>query len=159
MDELQKKVLSRLQAQCARREYCISDIRKKAQKALETDDPARIGPVLESLTKDGFLDEARYASAYARDKASLSGWGPLKIRAGLRSKGIPSALADAAILEIDSGRADEKLCRLLEARMRSLRTDPQCRLKLIRYALSRGYEYDDVRSEMEKLFSGMMDQD
>lgn len=159
MDDVQKKVLSRLQMQCARREYCISDIRKKALKALDTDDATAAGPIIEALISDGYLDEARYAAAFARDKASLSGWGPVKIRFALKAKSIPASVIDAAMEEIDAGRADEKLARLLEAKMRTLKGDPQCRLKLLKYALSRGYEYDAVRSAVEALSSGMVVED
>lgn len=159
MDDLQKKVLSRLQNQCARREYCIADIRKKALKALDTDDSSAADPLIEALLKDGYLDESRYASAFARDKSALEGWGSVKIRFALRARGIPASVIDAAIAGIDSERAGEKLSRLLQAKMRTLQGDPQCRIKLLKYALSRGYEYDDVRSAVAKLTSGMMGQD
>lgn len=159
MDDLQKKVLSRLQNQCARREYCIADIRKKALKALDTDDSSAADPLIETLLKDGYLDESRYASAFATDKSALEGWGSVKIRFALRARGIPASVIDAAIAGIDSERAGEKLSRLLQAKMRTLQGDPQCRIKLLKYALSRGYEYDDVRSAVAKLTSGMMGQD
>ncbi|MCQ2176780.1 MAG: RecX family transcriptional regulator [Bacteroidales bacterium] len=159
MDDLQKKVLSRLQNQCARREYCIADIRKKALKALDTDDSSAADPLIEALLKDGYLDESRYASAFARDKSALEGWGSVKIRFALRARGIPASVIDAAIAGIDSERAGEKLSRLLQAKMHTLQGDPQCRIKLLKYALSRGYEYDDVRSAVAKLTSGMMGQD
>lgn len=159
MDDLQKKVLSRLQRECSRREYCISDIRKKAAKALESEDASDVDLIIEALIQNGYLDESRYAAAFARDKAALSGWGPVKIRFALRSKGIHPSAIESAIGGIDSGRSDEKLSRLLESKMRTLRDDPQCRLKLIKYALSRGYEYDNVRQAVERLTSGVMNQD
>ena len=37
--------------------------------------------------------------------------------------------------------------KLLDAKARSLEGDPQARFKLIKYALSRGYEYEDVKNE------------
>lgn len=159
MDDTRKKILSRLQNQCARREYCISDVRKKALKALDSPDTGTAEDIVNELVKDGYVDELRYSSAFARDKSSLSGWGPVKIKYALRAKGIPSAVIDSALCGIDSGRADEKLKRLLQAKMKSLRDDPQQRLKLLKYALSRGYEYDAVASAIESLSSGVMYQD
>ena len=35
MDDFQKKILDKLQAQCSRREYCRNDVYTKALKALE----------------------------------------------------------------------------------------------------------------------------
>ena len=64
MDE--KQVLDRLQRQCARMEYCTSDIRRKALKALEGDAGAA-ERVVASLLEDRFVDDLRYASAFARE--------------------------------------------------------------------------------------------
>lgn len=144
MDERIKKVLVSLQGRCARREYCRAEMRQKALKALDGDDAAA-GEVLESLVADGFVDDARYAGAFAREKAVLDGWGPVKIRYMLKAKGIESADIDAALATVDADTAAEKLDKLLAAKARSLQGDPQARLKLIKYALSRGYNYDDIK--------------
>ena len=140
----QKKVLDRLEAQCSKREYCTEDVRVKALKALEGDSAAA-AEVVESLLRDGFVDDLRYAGAFAREKAALTGWGPVKIRYALRTKRIASATIEEALAEIDSEKASEKLVRLLDAKRRNLEGDPQIKLKLIKFALSRGYEYDDVK--------------
>ena len=141
MDE--KKVLERLQRQCVRSEQCRSDIRRKALKALEGDAEAA-ERVLKALVKDLFVDDGRYCAAYAREKASLQGWGPVKIRFMLRGKGISDSLIDAALGEIDREKAEDKLQRLVSARYRQLEGDPQWKLKLMKYALGRGYTYEDV---------------
>ena len=100
--------------------------------------------VVEQLVADKYVDEARYASAFAREKASLQGWGPVKIRFQLRGKGIKDADIAAALAEVEPEKAEAKLQKLLEAKARTLKGDPQGRLKLIKYALSRGYDYDVV---------------
>ena len=48
------------------------------------------------------MDEQRYANAYVRDKTRLSGWGPVKVMAGLRSKGIPEEYIKEAMKEADN---------------------------------------------------------
>lgn len=144
MDSEQKAILDKLEAQCSKREYCVSEIRQKLFKALEGD-TARADEVLESLLAGRFVDDSRYASAFAREKAALTGWGPVKIRYSLRAKGIAPSVIDAAIEEIDSGKAEEKMFRLLENKRKSLEGDPQLKLKLIRFMLSRGYEYSDIQ--------------
>ena len=144
MDERIRKVLNSLQGRCARREYCRSEMRQKALKALDGD-AAAAEEVLESLVADGYVDDARYAGAFAREKASLNGWGPVKIRFMLRAKGIEAAAIDEALSSIDTEAATEKLDKLLAAKAKSLEGDPQARLKLIKYALSRGYNYEDIK--------------
>lgn len=144
MDERLKKVLVSLQGRCARREYCRAEMRQKALKALDGD-AAAAEEILESLVVDGFVDDARYAGAFAREKAVLDGWGPVKIRYMLRGKGIEASDIDEALASIDAGAASEKLGKLLAAKAKSLHGDPQARLKLIKYALSRGYNYEDIK--------------
>jgi len=144
MDEAQKKLLGRLQAQCSKREYCSADIRRKALTALEGD-ASRAEEVLESLVADRYVSDLRYASAFARDKAHLGGWGPVKIRYALAGKGIPQSTIAEALQEIDSDAASGRLGKLLAAKAKTLEGDPQARLKLIKFALSRGYEYNEIQ--------------
>ena len=144
MDEAQKKVLGRLQAQCSKREYCSSDVLRKAVAALEGD-RARAMEVLESLVADSFVSDLRYASAFCREKAHLSGWGPVKIRFALSGKGIPADVIAQALQAVDASAASSRLEKLLAAKAKTLEGDPQARLKLIKFALSRGYEYNDIQ--------------
>ncbi len=147
---MDKEVLSALQGLCAKREYCISDIRRKALERLEGN-REEAEEIVESLVADKFVDNARYASAFAREKSSLQGWGPVKIRFQLRAKGISEADISCALEEIDADKASARLQRLLESKWKTLEEDPQGRLKLIKFALSRGYEYPEVESLIKEL--------
>ena len=150
MTERERQVDDALSTQCARREYCVADIRRKALERLEFD-AAAAEAVVASLVSDGYVDDRRYAAAFARDKSSLSGWGPVKIRSALLARGVDRAVVLEALEEIDPERAASRLEKVLEAKWRTLRDDPQGRLKLIRFALSRGYDYEPVRPLVERL--------
>lgn len=146
------RCLSRLQKQCSKAEYCTSDIRRKALKDLEGDaDAADI--VVASLVEDRYIDDARYASAYAREKATIQGWGPVKIRFQLRGKGISDAVISEALAEIEPAKAEDKLERVLTAKARTLQGDPQFRLKLLKFGLTRGYNYDEVEAAVSKIIA------
>ena len=146
-------LLSRMQLLCARREYCSSDIRRKLLSDRKNPlSSAQAEEVLEALRKDRYLDDARYAGAFARDKASLSGWGATKIRCALRAKGICDEDIASALESIDAGKSSEKLRQLLAARFRLLSADPKGRQKLLRFALGRGYAYDEIEQEIQTLF-------
>ena len=150
MTEREKSVFDALSAQCAKREYCTADIRRKALQRLEFD-AAAAEAVVSALVEDGYVDDNRYAAAYAREKSALSGWGPVKIRSALLARGVPREAVLEALGEIDEERAAAKLEKVLETKWRTLRDDPQGRLKLIRFALSRGYDYEPVRPLVERL--------
>ena len=141
----EKKVLERLQRQCARMEYCASDIRRKALKAMEGDAEAA-DRIVESLLKDRFVDDRRYAGAFAREKSALQGWGAVKIRFLLRGKGISDEIISEALAEIDADKAASKLDKLAADKYRLLKDDSQCKLKMLKALLSRGYGYDEVEA-------------
>ena len=145
----EKKVLERLQRQCARMEYCVSDIRRKALKALEGDGEAA-DRVVASLVKDKFVDDRRYAAAFAREKSALQGWGAVKIRFLLRGKGISDEIISEALAEIDADKAASKLDKLAADKYRLLKDDPQCKLKMLKALLSRGYGYDEVEAAVSR---------
>lgn len=150
MDPREQKVLGRLQRLCARAEYCTADIRRKALAALEGDTEAA-DRIVASLLQDRFVDDARYAAAFAREKAALQGWGPLKIRFQLRGKRVAEDVIDQALAELDPAPAEARLQKLAAEKDRSLQGDPQRRLKLIKYLLSRGYDYSAVAPVVEQL--------
>ena len=137
------KILNNLRRQCSRREYCTADVLKKAEKSLEgASEKAR--EILDILIKEKYVDDLRYCEAYAREKPSISGWGETKIKYMLSAKGISRDIISQALTQIDSHRAESRLQKLLENKYRTLKDDPQWKLKLIRFALGRGYSYDQV---------------
>ena len=148
-----EKTLNNLRRQCSRREYCCSDVLKKALKSLDGDmEKAR--QVLDILVREKYVDDLRYAEAFARDKSSIAGWGEMKIRYMLSAKGIDRDVISGALEEIDAGKADDRLKKLIENKYRSLKDDPQWKMKLLRFALGRGYPYDEVNGHIHDLSSG-----
>lgn len=150
MEQETAKVLDRMRALCSRREYCRKDIMKKVLPAVDGDVTVA-GGIIEMLVKEKYIDELRYASAFARDKSSIAGWGAVKIRYMLSAKGIPEGLVAQALEEIDGEKAVSRLDKLMENKFRSLKEDPQCRLKMLRFGLGRGYGYDEVSSVVDRL--------
>ncbi len=153
MEERLLQILNRLQAQCARREYCRADVRQKALKALEGD-VAGAETVVASLVADQFVDDLRYASAFAREKASLTGWGPVKISYALSAKGIDRDTIRQALEEIDGAAADRKMETVLRAKWKTLAEDPEGKLKLLKFGLGRGYEYNALQDLVKRIAKG-----
>lgn len=149
---MEEKCLSRLQKLCSKAEYCEADLYRKALKALDGDAQAA-AKVLASLKEDRYVDNARYAAAFARDKANFQGWGPVKIRFQLRAKGVSEADITQALQEIEPAKAEEKMEKVLAAKAKTLQGDPQFRLKLLKFGLTRGYDYDDVEAAVSKIIA------
>ena len=62
-------------------------------------------------------------------------------------KDLDGDAAEAARL-VDESSADARLQRLLASKAKTLEGDPQFRLKLIKFGLSRGYEYSKVEDAL-----------
>ena len=150
-DELRKKkfktpeqALAALMRLCARAEKSQEDARRlmRGWGLAERDAEG----VLAKLVRDRFIDDARYAGAFVREKLRLSGWGGYKIRTALQRKRIYRALIDAALAEADRSGMDERLRRQLERKARTAKytTQYELKTKLIRYGLSLGYDYETV---------------
>ena len=147
-----QKVADRMRGLCSRREYCRQDIMKKVLAALGGD-ADEAGRIMDRLVEEKYIDDLRYASAFARDKSSIAGWGATKIRYMLAAKGIDCETIAAALQEVDEGKASDRLEKLLSAKVRSLKDDPQCRMKLLRFALGRGYQYDEAAEVIGRLLN------
>ncbi|CUQ87135.1 recombination regulator RecX [Alistipes finegoldii] len=150
-DEIRKKkvktpeqALAALMRLCARAEKSQEDARRlmRGWGLAERDAEG----VLAKLVRDRFIDDARYAGAFVREKLRLSGWGEYKLRTALQRKRIDRALIDAALAEADRSGMDERLRRQLERKARTAKYSTQYELKtkLIRYGLSLGYDYETV---------------
>ena len=68
MTELtEKEIIKKLSTACVKREYCTQDMQKKMRLwGVDTDTQAS---VLAYLTKNKYVDNARYARAFVNDKA------------------------------------------------------------------------------------------
>lgn len=131
--------LKRMAALCARSEQCSNDIRQKLYKAGLHEE--EVEQVLEQLIEMKFIDDARYAGAFARDKARFAGWGHLKIRAALSAKRIPSDIISEAIDTISPDEFLEIAKKILASK--SLNADLEKaddRARMMRHLYARGFD-------------------
>lgn len=151
--------LEKCAALCARAEHSAYEMRKKMfQWGLPK---AEIEEVVEWLYDNSFIDDSRFAHAYARDKALFDCWGKLKIRHGLKIHGISSSLADEALSEIDGKEYVATLQRLLKHKNSLLREEDSYKRKaaLYRYGTSRGFESALVVKYLNAIVKGGEDFD
>lgn len=144
-----KIVLRKLSWLCSRREYCSGDILKKIRNyGIEGKEAVSI---LKFLQDGGYVDDSRYASAYVRDKTLIAGWGTRKIIYALKAKGVSPELIEAAVDEVVSDEdTSRKMRTVVEKKWLSLKKEEhRARVaKTLRYALGRGYDYEEVMAEI-----------
>lgn len=141
-----EKALIRCEELCARAERCEHELREK-MRAWRIDS-RDIDAIINSLTTRRFLDDSRFARAFVRDKYRFARWGRRRIAMALRQKRIDSDVIDEALEEINQDEYTAVLRSLLKAKAahmeRPLSYDD--RMKLLRFAVARGFETQLVSS-------------
>ncbi len=105
---------------------------------------AAVENVIVQLIDGNFLNEQRFANAYARGKFSQKGWGKHKIKQGLKLKRVSDPLIKKALNSIDADDYLATLNRVIQRKAALLNEKDSFKrhYKLQQYALSRGYEND-----------------
>ena len=129
-------VLSSLQAYCTYRERSPKEVQNRARELGVSD----VSLYLKELESSGHLNEERFADAYARGKWRNNRWGRLKIRQGLRQKGVRENLVEKALLDIPNGEYSEGLFELIRNRLGTKKVTQSLRAKTLRYLQQKGYE-------------------
>ena len=149
------QALARLQGQCSKAEHCCSQIRKRllgwSLKEVACGRPGfsdvEIERIISSLVEDRFVDDARFADAYVRDKARFSKWGAVKIAYNLKRLGVDPSVIKAALRENSSFFGEEMLVELMQKKWKGLKAEEPLarkREKLVRFALQRGFDYGQI---------------
>lgn len=140
----EQQVLNKLTALCAKGEHCK---REMIEKMRRWEVPMEVqSSVMAYLIAERYIDDERYARAFIEDKVKFNGWGPRKVEQALRMKGIPSSIYEPIMRELPSDDRLETLRPIIENKRRTVtgKNDYDIRCKLIRFALSRGFEMDDI---------------
>ena len=144
-DKTPQQALQSLMRMCARSERSSGDALRLMKRWGVADDDAR--KVLARLQSERFIDDARYAEAFVRDKLNLSGWGAYKIKMSLRAKGISREVIEGVVAPmIEATDMTERLEEMMQRKMRTLKySSPyDAKTKLIRFAASRGYDMEQA---------------
>lgn len=135
---------------CARGEHCESEIAGKLRKmGISSDDGRKI---IDFLIEGRFIDNARFAAAFARDKVRFAGWGRRKISLALAQKRINSRLIAEALDEIDPADYADAVAHVAASKARGLDLeDFDDRRRLFLAMARRGFEPDIISAEIQKL--------
>ena len=138
------QALQKAEAFCAYQERSQYEVRGKLlDLGLRGDDLERI---ISELISTNFLNEERFALAYAQGKMRMKSWGRRKIADGLRFKQVSAPLIKKALNSLNGDEYEEKLRQLIEKKGLSMNEKNTTLLnyKLGNYAISKGYEPDLV---------------
>ena len=147
MEEPRKKKIldkaqaaARAQAWCAYQERSQQEVRDKLYEwGLHKND---VENTIADLITSGFINEERFAKAYAGGKFRIKKWGRIKIRIELKRKQITEYCIRKGLQEIDEDDYVRTLRKIIEERAAKItdRNPLKRNYKIAQYAISRGFE-------------------
>ena len=145
------QALQKLRHFCGYQERCHSEARSKLFK-LEISGKHH-DAIIATLIEEGYLDEERFAIAFAGGKFRINQWGKQKIKNALRQKQVSEYSINSALRKIGSDDYVTVLRKLAEVKYSTLHeNDPASRTKsTMDYLLQKGFEAELVYGVMEVL--------
>ena len=135
-----KQALAKAAKYCAYQERSHQEVRDKLYEwGLWKKDVEEI--ILQLLT-DGYLNEERFAKAFAGGKFRIKKWGRIKIRIELKKKKVSDYCIRKALEEIDDKEYMRTLKEIIAKKFKKIPNPKSQTLnyKIAQYIISRGYE-------------------
>jgi regulatory protein len=134
------QALARIQDWCAYQERSQQEVRNKLYEyGLRSEE---VENLISQLISDNYLNEERFARAYAGGKFRIKKWGRIKIKMGLKAKRVSEYCIRKGMEEITDKEYRKTLEKLLGDKARTLteKNPVRRKYKLLSYAAARGYE-------------------
>ncbi len=136
-----EKALEKIKQYCAYQERCHSEVRNKLYSfGLNKDE---IEMLISTLIQENFLNEERFALAFAGGKFRIKKWGKAKIKQALNLKKISDYCISKALKSLDDPTYEKNFEKLANSKWLSLKSEKNKYLKqqkLRRYLTGKGYE-------------------
>jgi len=115
--------------------------------------PSEVDEMISRLITDGFLNEERFARAFAGGKFRMQKWGRHKITRALQAHGLNNRCIQRGLQEIDGASYSKTLKALLVKKLAALNEpDPfRARQKAGMFAIGKGYEPERVWTMLRDL--------
>jgi regulatory protein len=138
------QALPRIQKYCAYQERSHQEVRNKL--FLYKLRPDEVEEIISKLIIDNFLNEERFAKAYAGGKFRMKKWGRLKIINQLNHLGLTERCINTGLKEIDSSDYQRTLHSLLRKKAVEIKEPNPFikRNKVASFAIGKGYEPEVV---------------
>ncbi|MBR0275004.1 MAG: RecX family transcriptional regulator [Prevotella sp.] len=144
-----QQAYQKLAALCARSEHCQQEmLDKMRQWGVDEEEQAK---VMARLVEERYVDDERFTRAFVNDKVRYAKWGRRKIEQALWMKRIDEQLARTVLDEVPDEDYIAILRPALKQKRRSTKaaSEYEMTMKLIKYALSRGFTMDVIKQCME----------
>ena len=135
-----QEALNKIFRYCAYQERSHHEVKTKLfEYALPT---AKVDEIVTYLITEGFLNEERYAKAFAGGKFRIMKWGRLKIQKELESSGVSTRNISKGLAEIGHSEYSKTLLSLIKKKLNQIEDDNvyKKKNKAARFVIGKGYE-------------------
>lgn len=144
------QALQKLKHFCAYQERCHQEVKEKLYGfGLTTPE---VESAISTLIEENYLNEERFAKAFAGGKFRMKQWGRVKIKYALKQKQISPYCIKLAMSEIDEDDYDRILTELVEKQWEALKSEKNIFNRLRKtqdFLIRKGYELDLIKSAIE----------
>ena len=108
------------------------------------------------LIEDDYLNEERFAIAYTGGKFRMKQWGRIKIKQGLKERGVSEYCIKKSLKEINDEQYIATLNKLVAGKWNDLRSEKNIFVKMRKtqdYVLQKGYESNLVATAIQQVKS------
>lgn len=143
---VKKDVSSKIRHWCARTERSPEQVRRKLYSWDAAD---QFDALIANLKKEGYVNEQRFAEAFALDQIRIKGWGPNKVAAALRQV---HRLDDQTVDQAMACVSDEEVLDAARkaVRRRRLGREDEDRSKTVGALLTWGFGLELARRAVEE---------
>jgi regulatory protein len=145
-----EQALQKLKHYCAYQERSHSEVRDKLyQLGVWKKDHDEI---IASLIENDYLNEERFAIAFAGGKYRVKQWGRVKIKYELKQKQVSEYCIKKAMKQIDEQEYRKLLQELADKKYASLKDEQYLvrKKKTMDYLMSRGFEMELIKAALSK---------
>ncbi|HLO45430.1 MAG TPA: regulatory protein RecX [Leadbetterella sp.] len=145
-------ILKKAANYCVYQERTQVEVRKRLQEWKIWGDEAE--EIIAYLITENYLNEERFAKAFAGGKFRVKKWGRLKIKAELKARKMSKYVLESAMKEIPNDDYFTTATLLIEKKMNDLKTEInplKRKQKILNYMISKGYESNIVLEIMKDL--------
>ena len=145
-----EQALQKLKHYCAYQERCHSEVKQKLYDlGIWKKDHDEI---IATLIEENYLNEERFAIAFAGGKWRMKHWGRVKIKHELKQKQVSDYSIQKALKQIDDEEYQNVLIKLAKEKYASLKSDQYLvrKKKTIDFLIAKGFEAELVYRAMEK---------
>ena len=136
-----EKATQKIKYYCAYQERSHKEVRDKLYSfGLYKNE---VEQLVAEMVAENYLNEERFAIAFAGGKFRMKGWGKIKIIGELKSRGVSDYCIKTGLAQIDSNSYKSYLKKLFNSKLKTLKSEKNIfikKKKVQQFLLQRGFE-------------------